>query len=154
MIAGATPHDAKDAAHKTLVQMYAGWPDPRYTLAYARKAVISNFIKDKTRGPGRVAQRLWERGHVPHREGADDPALTRLENDEWVKDVLSCLSPAQREVMECFVAGLEIAEIAGALGKTNETIRRHICDACKRLRAELNPDGERKHQKRGRKEAR
>ena len=92
MIPGATPHDAKDAAHKTLVQMYAGWPDPRYTLAYARKAVISNFIKDKTRGPGRVAQRLWERGHVPHREGADDPALTRLENDEWVKDVLSCLS--------------------------------------------------------------
>ena len=71
--------------------------------------------------------------------------------------MLSCLSPAQREVMECFVAGLEIAEIAEiaeALGKTNETIRRHICDACKRLRAELNPDGERKHQKRGRKEAR
>jgi DNA-directed RNA polymerase specialized sigma24 family protein len=155
MIAGATLEEAEDATAKALAEMSPGWPDKRYTFAYARKAVISNFIREKTRGPGRVARRLRDRGHVPHREGADDPGLTRLENDEWVADVLSCLPPAQREVMGCFARGLEIAEIAETLGKTNETTRKHISDACKRLRAELHPDGERKHQqRRGRKEAR
>ena len=95
---------------------------------------------------------LRDRGHVPLQEGADDPGLTRLENDEWIEDVLSCLPPAQREVMECVASGLTYDEITVKLGKSNQTIRKHLSEACQRLRAELNPDGEFKHQ-RGRKEA-
>lgn len=153
MYAGATRTEADDAIQKAMAEMYPRWTQRTYTVAYARKAVIRNFIKDKTRGPGLTAQRLRERGHVPRQEGADDPGLSRLEDDEWIHSVLSCLSPAQREVMELFARGLSVGEIAAELGKNTQTIRKHVSDACKRLRTELNPDGEHKHQ-RGRREAR
>ena len=61
--AGATREEAEDATSKTLDEMYWKWPIPGSPLRYARKAVINNFIKAKTRGNLRVARRLIERGH-------------------------------------------------------------------------------------------
>src|ERR1700679_4272950 len=75
MYAGATREEAEDAAEETLTQMIRSWTRINPTLAYARKAVVHIFLKEKTRGPGRVALRLVVRGHVPAQEGADDDAL-------------------------------------------------------------------------------
>jgi len=144
MTAGATPEEAEDAAAKTLAEMLPAWPVGDKPLAYARRAVVHNFIKDKTRGSRRVAQRLVDRGHVSHQEGAEDSRLTALEDDEWVADVLSILPPAQREVMECIARGLHRDEIAETLGKTKEAVRRNLCDARACLAEVLHPDGERK----------
>lgn len=141
MIAGAHLPEAEDAASKTLTEMLARWPVPGYPLAYARRAVVNNFIKHKTRGDRRVAQRLIDRGHVPHREGAEDDGLTAWEDDQWVSDVIGVLPPAQRAVMKCIAEGLHRDEIAEELGMSRETIRRHLCDARARLAELLNPDG-------------
>lgn len=148
MIAGATPEEAKDAASTTMAEMLKRWPVPGHPLRFARKAVVNNFIKAKTRGIPRVASRLVERGHVPHSEGAVDESLTALDDCDWVADVLSNLPPGQREVMQCIADGLDREEIAKLLGKTPATIRRRICDARARLAQLLSPDGDYKQQER------
>jgi RNA polymerase sigma factor (sigma-70 family) len=148
MIAGATREEAEDAASKTMTEMLRIWPVPGYPLRYARKAVVSNFIKDKTRGTYRVARRLIERGHVPRHDGTEDERLTMREDREWVTHVLTELPPAQREVMKCIADGLSHEEIAKALGKSPEAVRRHLCDARARLAKLLNPDGEYRHPRR------
>jgi RNA polymerase sigma factor (sigma-70 family) len=142
MYAGATQQEAEDAAEQALEEMLRDWGIRERSLAYARKAAVHNFIKAKTRGSGRVARRLVGRGHVPWREGAQDRQLTALEDEQWVAWVLSSLPPAQREVMALIAKGLDRDEIAGELGKSKQTIRRHLCDARARLALMLNPDGE------------
>jgi RNA polymerase sigma factor (sigma-70 family) len=142
MTAGAKLEEAEDAAAKALAEMLPAWPVPGYPLAYARRAVVNNFIKDKTRGNRRVAQRLIDRGHVPYQEGAEDARLTAWEDDQWVADVLSALPPEQRKVMECIAQGLDREETAEALGKSRATVRQNLRSARARLAELLNPDGE------------
>lgn len=142
MYAGATLEEADDATSKTLAEMYRKWPIPGSPLRYARKAVISNFIKDRTRGNHRVARRLFERGHVPRHEALEDERLTELENSQWVTEVLSHLTPAQRDVMQLLADGLSRDEIAQTLKKSAGVVRRHISDARPRLAELLHPDGE------------
>jgi RNA polymerase sigma factor (sigma-70 family) len=141
MYMGATFPQAEDAVQKTLEEMLGRWPVDDEPLAYARMATAHNFIKEKTRGPQRVARRLAEKGHVAHQEGAVDRGLTVWEDSQWVDQVLDGLPPAQREVMECVVRDIDPGEIAAVLGKTKEAVRRNLCDARGRLRRELNPDG-------------
>jgi RNA polymerase sigma factor (sigma-70 family) len=142
MIAGASLEDAEDAAAKTLAGMLSIWPVRGYPLAYARRAVVNNFIKDKIRGNHRVARRLVYRGHVPAQEGVEDAGLTAWEDDEWVADVLSVLPPAQQQVMQCIARGLDREEIAEELGKSKAAVRRSLCDARARLVELLNQAGE------------
>jgi DNA-directed RNA polymerase specialized sigma24 family protein len=142
MTAGAEPEEAKDAAAKALAEMLPAWPVPGYPLAYARRAVISNFIKDRTRGNRRVARRLVERGHVPRQEGTQDARLTGWEDGQWVAAVLSVLPPEQRKVMECIARGLDREETARELGKSATAVRRNLCDARARLAGLLSPGGE------------
>ena len=141
MYAGATRQEGEDAAAKTLMEMLRRWDTCKRSLAYARKAVVHNFIKDKTRGTRRVAQRLIEQGHISHQEGAEDSQLTACEDEEWIVHMLSGLPPAQREVMELIAKGLDRDDIAETLGKTKEAIRRNLCDARVRLSRELNANG-------------
>ena len=158
MYAGATREEAEDAAGDTLAEMLRSWSQINPTLAYARRAVVHNFIKSKTRGTGRVARRLVERGHVPHQEGAEDDQLAALETEDWLADVLSILPPTQRKVMDCIARGIDRDEIASQLGMSRAAVRRNLCDARTRLAAELHPDGEPRHPPQGirpdRKEAR
>lgn len=142
MTAGASLEQAEDAASETLAEMLPKWPVRPYPLAWARRAVLSNFIKDKTRGNRRVAERLIQRGHVPRQEDMEDGRLTEWEDSQWVAGVLSFLPPAQREVMECIARGLDREEIAGKLGKSRDTVRQNFCYARARLAEILNPDGE------------
>jgi RNA polymerase sigma factor (sigma-70 family) len=141
MYMGATLPQAEDAVQKTLEEMLRRWPVLGEPLAYSRKATVHNLIKEKTRGPQRVARRLAEKGHWSRQEGAEDPGLTVWEDSQWVDQVLGRLPRAQREVMECIVRDIDPGEIAAVLGKTKEAVRRNLCDARARLRRELNPDG-------------
>jgi RNA polymerase sigma factor (sigma-70 family) len=142
MIYGATFQEAEDAAAQTLLYMLRRWPIPGNPLAYARRAVISNFIKGRKHGSLQAASRLIEHGHVPRHEGEEDARLAVLEDAEWLTQVLSHLTPAQREVMERVVDGLSYEEIANAIGKSAEVVRRRVCDARARLIRLLSPDGE------------
>lgn len=141
--AGATKPEAEDAVSKAMIEVLPKWrADMRPTREYMRKAVVHNFVKDRVRGQPRVARRLIERGHVPWHEGAEDGRLTAWEDEEWIDQVLTCLPPAQREVMQCIARGIARDDIPEVLGKSPATIRRHLCDARIRLRAELDPDPE------------
>ena len=148
MTAGATQAEAEDAAAKTLMEILRMWPLPGNPHAYARRAVVNNFIKDRTRGNVRIARRLIERRPDLHQEDFEDGGLTALEDDEWVADVLSILPSAQREVMECIAKGLDRDDIANTLGKSKAAVRRHLCDARVRLAEVLHPNGEHKQPRR------
>lgn len=124
--------------------MLQRWPVPGNPVAYARKAVVHNFIKERTRGDERLIRRLIERGHIPRHEGFPDDQLTAFEDSQWVADVLRVLPPKQRKVMECIARGLAYDEISGALGMSKDAVRRNLCDARRRLAETLHPDGERK----------
>jgi RNA polymerase sigma factor (sigma-70 family) len=152
MYAGATLDEAEDAASKALAEMLRRWDMCGASLAYARKATVHNFIKDKTRGSRRVACRLIEEGHVPAHEGAEDGQLTVREDEEWVAHVLSSLPPAQREVMELITKGFDRDEIAETLGKSRAAVRRNICDARVSLARILNRDGEYRQDQDGRRQ--
>jgi RNA polymerase sigma factor (sigma-70 family) len=155
MYAGATKEQAEDAAAKTLADMLSRWTTREWSLAYARKATIHNFIKDKMR-ERRAVQLLIERGHVPREEGAEDSQrqLTAWEDEEWVSHMLSRLPSAQREVMKLIVEELDRTEIAETLGKTPEAIRRNLCDARARLARELHEEPPHKLARSAREEAR
>jgi DNA-directed RNA polymerase specialized sigma24 family protein len=135
--------EAEDAAAKTLAEMLPSWDDVEQPLPYARRAVLHNFIKDRTRAPSRVSRRLVERGWVSREDGLDDRELTVWEDEKWVSDQLRSLPSAQREVMECIVAGLTHTEIAEVLGKTKAAVLRNLCDARKRLASKLPQEHER-----------
>jgi RNA polymerase sigma factor (sigma-70 family) len=158
MFAGANPEEAKDAAAKTLAEMLQRWPIPENPMAYARQAVVHNFVKEKTRGNQRLIRRLIERGHIPRHEGFTDDQLTAFEDSQWVADVLSVLPPTQRKVMECIARGLASDEIAETLGMSRDAVRRNLCYARRRLARTLHSDGARTQSPRteprsGRKEA-
>jgi RNA polymerase sigma factor (sigma-70 family) len=142
MFAGANPEEAKDAAAKTLAEMLQRWPVPENPIAYARQAVVHNFVKEKTRGNERLIRRLIERGHISRHEGFTDDQLTAFEDSQWVTDVLSVLPPTQHKVMECIARGLASDEIAETLGMSRDAVRRNLCDARRRLAQTLQSDGD------------
>jgi RNA polymerase sigma factor (sigma-70 family) len=144
MFAGAKLEEAEDAANKTLMELLQRWPVPGNPAAYARQAVVHNFVKEKTRGNERLIRRLIERGYVPRHEGFPDDQLTAFEDSQWVTHVLCVLPPKQRQVMECIVRGLAYDEISGTLGMSKEAVRQNLCYARRRLAETLHPDGERK----------
>lgn len=158
MIAGATKDEAEDAASQAMLEMLRKWPVQPRPLAYARRAVVHNYIKARARGNQRIVQRLIERGHVLRDEGAEDSRLTESEDSQWAADVLRLLPPAQREVMERIVQGQSCDQTPGVPGKSSQAVRRNLCDARVRLRQLLYPDGELKQPgrttARSRKEAR
>ena len=106
MIVGATFEEAEDAASETFLSMLKRWPLHGAPLSYARKAVVNNFIKDKSRGYHRVSQRLIERGPASVRhEGAEDAELCALEGQEWIEAILGRLSPASAKSLSGSPAG-------------------------------------------------
>ena len=80
----------------------------------------------------------WALGKLMNHEiiKYDGPAST------WAQIDGANLSPAQREVMELIVKGLDHGEIAETLGKTKEAIRRHLCDARAPSQAEAREPSE------------
>jgi len=136
LFTGATKAEADDAAAATLQEVLLRWDGLTDPLAWARQAVVSNFIKDRTRGPDRVRRRMVERGTATP-VMAEDPHLAGVETTDQMRQILAGLPRGEREVMALIVDGLTPAEAAEWLGRTPAAVRRSLCDARRRVRQAL-----------------
>ena len=134
MFAGGDLHEAEDALSAAMAEVLRRWDTIDNPRAYARRAAISNLIKDKQRGLPRIRVRLVERGDVSPMQEMD-PGLTAWEEKEWVTQLLKSLPPAQREVLACMVDEFTRQEIAQLLGKTEAAVRQNLHAARIRLAA-------------------
>jgi RNA polymerase sigma-70 factor (ECF subfamily) len=139
MYGGATRHEADEAAAAAMKEVLRRWDELDDPLAYARRAVVSNVIKEKTRNLDRVRRRQVEQsaGTV---EGREDPNLTVWEDREWVTQMLRSLARGQREVVAFIVDGFTPTEISALLGRSPAAIRQSLHDARLRLKETLRRD--------------
>lgn len=135
MYVGAEEKEAEDAVSDAMEDLLRRWEMVERPYPYVRRAMLSHFYQERTRGLGRLRRRQLERGDLP-RDG-EDPALTVWEDKEWVDQLLAALTPAQRQVMEGVLADLTTAEIGDLLGKTPAAVRQNLCAARERLKALL-----------------
>jgi RNA polymerase sigma factor (sigma-70 family) len=135
MYAGATKPEADEAVSLAMAEVLRRWDELKDRPAYARKAVISNFIKIRTRGLDRtrVKQLQFRAGTPQYR---DDQSLSYWEDKQWVTQLLNSLPPKQREVMACMVDGFEPYEIAVLLGRSPDAVRQSPEEARRRLKRE------------------
>ncbi|MCO1593846.1 sigma-70 family RNA polymerase sigma factor [Micromonospora sp. RHAY321] len=133
MYAGATRHEADEAVATTVKEMLARWDTIDDHVAFARRAVISNFLKEKTRNLDRIRRRQVEK-RAGTAESREDPGMTVWEDREWVMQMLNSLSPGQRSVMAHMVDGFTPTEIATALGRSPDAIRQSLKEARARLK--------------------
>jgi RNA polymerase sigma-70 factor (ECF subfamily) len=138
MYVGATEGEAEDAVASAMEDVFRRWSEIANPLAYARKATVSNFLKDKGRH-GRLIRRVIERGEAAG--GYQDPGLTVWEDREWVTQLLKALSPAQREVMAAVLDEFRPAEVAQLLGATPAAVRQNLHAARRRLIQSLTGQG-------------
>jgi RNA polymerase sigma factor (sigma-70 family) len=115
-----------------MTEVLQRWDRIENPRAYARRAAISNLIKNKQRGLLRIRNRLIEQGHVAAAQELA-PGLSAWEEQEWVTHLLKSLPPAQRDVLACMIDEFTRQEIAQLLGKTEAAIRQNLCAGRKRL---------------------
>lgn len=132
MYAGANRHEADEATAAAMKEVLRRWDELDDRPAYARRAVISNFLKEKTRNLDRVRRRQVEK-HAGTAEGREDPGMTVWEDREWVMQMLRSLPPGQRNVMAFIVDGFTPTEIAALLGRSPAAIRQSLHAARQRL---------------------
>jgi RNA polymerase sigma factor (sigma-70 family) len=132
IFAGGNPHEAEDAVSAALEEVLRRWDRIENPRAYARRATISNLIKNRQRGQQRIRERMIQRGDYPLERDLD-PGLTVWEGQEWVMQLLASLPAAQREVLACVVDMFPRKEIAQLLGKTDAAVRQNLCAARKSL---------------------
>jgi RNA polymerase sigma factor (sigma-70 family) len=125
IFAGANPQEAEDALSAAMTEVLQRWDAIENPRAYARRAAISNLIKNKQRGLLRIRDRLIRQGHVPAAQELDS-GLSAWEEQEWVTQLLKSLPPAQREVLACVVDDFTQQEIAQLLGKTEAAVRQNL----------------------------
>ena len=130
--AGATETEADEAAAAAMEDVLRHWDRISLPRAYARKAAVSHFLKEKQRGNDRTRHRLAGLAEA-RQDGALDPGLTVWEDRQWVDQLLGSLPAAQREVMGFIVDGFAPSEVAALLGKTPEAVRQNLKAARTRL---------------------
>jgi RNA polymerase sigma factor (sigma-70 family) len=140
IFAGGNYYEAEDAVSAALEEVLRRWDKIENPRAYARKAAISNLIKNKQRGQQRIRARMIQRGDY-QLERDLDPGLTVWEEQEWVMQLLESLPTAQREVLACIIDMFPRKEIAQLLGKTDAAVRQNLCAARKSLMSYLAEAG-------------
>jgi RNA polymerase sigma factor (sigma-70 family) len=136
MYAGATQHEAEEAAATTMKDVFKRWAELDNPLAYARRAVVNDFVKEKTRNLDRVRRRMAAHG-AGTADGREDSRLTVWEDRQWVTQMLASLPPGQRDVMAFIVDGFTPTEIAALLGRSPIAIRQSLHAARSRLKSAL-----------------
>lgn len=134
MYVGASLDEAEEAVGATMAEVFARWQKIENPVAYARRATVSNFVKERTR-PRRLVRHLMNYGQVA--DSYDDPGLSIWEDSQWVKQLLASLPQAQRDVMAGIVDDFRPAEIALLLGKSPDAVRQSLRLARQRLRLAL-----------------
>lgn len=133
---GGNPDEAEDAVCSAMAEVFQRWDTIENPRAYARRAAISNLLKNRQRGPSRIRKRMIARGDVPS-DHELDAGLTAWEERQWVLRLLKSLPLAQREVLTCMVDEFPQREIAQLLGKSEAAVRQNLCAARKRLKSHL-----------------
>lgn len=138
IVFGASRAEAEDAAEEALIDLLPRWPITGNPLAYAKVAARRYFIKARVRDR-RLAGLAAH--HAPRREDADDGQLDAVDSCDWVTDVLSHLTAAEREVMELAADGHNYKDIADLAGITEVAARQRAFQARRKLKALLDHDG-------------
>lgn len=141
---GGHREEAEDALSAAMVSALKNWPRIESPYAYVRTAALRHLVKGRQRGQWRIENRLVAWGAVG-RAATPVPGQVIWEQQEWVKEVLESLAPAQREVLACVVDTLTPQEIAQLLGKNPDAVRQCLRAARERLKRELaETDGEKR----------
>ncbi|WP_033343233.1 RNA polymerase sigma factor [Catenuloplanes japonicus] len=140
---GSAVAEAEEAINEVMLRLYQRWNTPGrpiYPVAYASQAVRNELSKRRQRDADRLKRQIAGGHLVPEAEMC--PELSEHESWEWVIQQLGALSPAQREVMACFLDGISAQEIAPVVGKTEATVRQHLHLARERLKRLLTEEKE------------
>jgi RNA polymerase sigma factor (sigma-70 family) len=130
MYLGGSKEEAEDAAATAFLATYQRWNDIGEHGAYTKVAARNAFLRLRAGTP-----RFLAANDFP--ELCDHAAKAELdawEEQEWVEEVLSSLTSAQRATMRLLLDGLSRSEIAVTLGKTPGAVRKMLLDARQRLR--------------------
>jgi RNA polymerase sigma factor (sigma-70 family) len=133
-VLGATIEQAEDAAQKAMIDLYRRLEKVEAPGAYVRKSAVHFFVKDRMRDQSRLPREL-QGGHLVIEARFDDQ-MTALEEEEYVRQLLGCLTPAQHEVFQLTMDGLSPSEIADVLVKSNPNVRQHLKNSRDRLRSQ------------------
>ena len=123
----ATVQEAEDAAQKAMAdfaERSRTERSPDHPAAYVQRAAINFFIKERQRERERLPREL-QGGHL-NIEAHLDEQLTTWEDEQYIKRLLECLTPTQRDVIELVMDGWPAREIAEKLGKSAENVRQHL----------------------------
>jgi RNA polymerase sigma factor (sigma-70 family) len=134
-----TPEPDADILQEAVITAYAeverGRYEPRDGIPFA--AYVKGIARNKIREARRRAQRL-----VPLDDAADyedngaqpEVAAERQEQRDSLRTGLSHLPPDRRRVLEGYLSGHGTAEIARALGMSEESVRQHKSRGLRSLR--------------------
>jgi RNA polymerase sigma factor (sigma-70 family) len=137
---GGNLEDAEDAVGYALEELRVRWHEIRNRAGYARRMVI-NYVTRVQKGDRDKIKRVVARTAYAA-DQCDDHRLTAYEDEQWILQLLDCLPPTQRAVMERVYDGLSYTEIAQQLGKNLPTVRKHLQWAKERLKKELRQQSE------------
>ena len=137
--------DARDVAQSVFLRLWHVLPrfDPgqRFDTWLYRITVNAAIDLLRTRGPKGMLQPLPEDPSVLEAEGSDvavDAALDLKDVQRAFRHLASRLSPEQRAAFVLReIEGLETAEVARILDVTESTVRNHLLQARRTLRAGL-----------------
>jgi RNA polymerase sigma factor (sigma-70 family) len=135
MYMGATREEAEDAIESVMIYMLSRWEKIRTPQTYARKAVVHELIKQKTRSR-RFVPLLDKDGELlgdRDRDLGQEDQLTVWENRQWVMSLLNSLPPRQQEVMALIVDEFRPKDIAALLGRDPDAVRQNLMAARRRL---------------------
>ena len=134
-----TPEPDADILQEAVITAYAeverGRYEPRDGIPFA--AYVKGIARNKIREARRRAQRL-----VPLDDAADyeddgtrpEVTVERQEQRDSLRTGLSHLPPDRRRVLEGYLKGHSTAEIAQALGMSEESVRQHKSRGLRSLR--------------------
>ena len=137
---GASVEEAKDATQKAMADLYRRLHADKGTIVrpapWVRRAAHRYFVKERQRERGRLTREIAG-GHLTL-EAYADHGLTALEDEQYIEQLLSVLTPTQKVVVRLVLDGMPTREIAITLGKHEDNIRQQLKSGRDRLK--LHPE--------------
>lgn len=133
----APPDVAEDAVAEAFIDLWRNWDTVREPGAWLRAAAKSHFYRIRN-VQQRECELDGESDQVP--DPSAEGALSVLEHEQWVDQLMQHLTPAAREIFEPILRGSSTAEVAAILRKTRNTVRQGVHSARGQLKQLIGPD--------------